>query len=137
MENKLFRQTSIDRISSPEQLQDYMRVTNPGVWIVLSAVIILLAGFLIASVFGKVESTIDVTVKIENGTAVFEAEGSDADALGKGMEVRVKGTEAKIENVRWITSESVRATASVDLPDGTYPATVVTEIITPIQFLTN
>ena len=95
MENKLFRQTSIDRISSPGQLQDYMRVTNPGVWIVLAAVIILLAGFLIASVFGKVESTIDVTVKIENGTALFEAEGSDADVLGTGMEVRVKGTEAK------------------------------------------
>ena len=32
MENKLFRQKSIDRVSSPEQLQDYMRVTNPGVW---------------------------------------------------------------------------------------------------------
>ena len=32
MENKLFRQKSIDRVLSPEQLQDYMRVTNPGVW---------------------------------------------------------------------------------------------------------
>lgn len=34
MENKLFRQKSIDRVSSPEQLQDYMRVTNPGVWMI-------------------------------------------------------------------------------------------------------
>ena len=32
MENQVFRQKSVERIASPEQLQDYMRVTTPGVW---------------------------------------------------------------------------------------------------------
>ena len=40
----LFRQKTLDRISSPEKLTDYLRVTNPGIWIFLAAVIVLLAG---------------------------------------------------------------------------------------------
>ena len=49
MDQQLFRKKSLDRISSPEQLNDYLRVTNPSVWVVLLAVIILLAGLLIWS----------------------------------------------------------------------------------------
>ena len=40
----IFRQKTIDRISSPEQMTDYLRVTNPGIWVILVAVILLLAG---------------------------------------------------------------------------------------------
>ena len=36
----VFRKQTLDRISSPEQLTDYLRVTNPGIWVVLAAVII-------------------------------------------------------------------------------------------------
>ena len=44
MNQQLFRKSSIDRVSSPEQLNDYIKVTNPGVWLVLAAVIVLLMG---------------------------------------------------------------------------------------------
>ena len=44
MENSIFRKKSIERFSSPEQLNDYIRVSNPGVWLTLSAIIILLVG---------------------------------------------------------------------------------------------
>ena len=53
----LFRKKSIDRVSSPEQLNDYIRVTTPSVWLVLLAVILLLIGMLIWSIFGKVTVT--------------------------------------------------------------------------------
>ena len=42
MENQIFRKKSMDKISSPEQLNDYVRVSNPGIWMILFAVIILL-----------------------------------------------------------------------------------------------
>ena len=42
--SNLFRQKSLDRISSPEQLNDYIRVSTPSVWMVLIAIVILLAG---------------------------------------------------------------------------------------------
>ncbi len=137
MDNRLFRQSSIDRISSPEQLQDYMHVTSPGVWMVFGAVLVLLVGFLIASVFGRIESTVDMTVQVENGLAVFEAAGPDADELTEGMILRIKGIETRIETVHWVTSDTVKAAAPIDLPDGTYSAVVVTDVIAPISFLVN
>ena len=59
----IFRQKSIDRVSSPEQLNDYIRVTTPTVWLVLLALVILLLGMLAWSIFGTVEG-VDA-----NGTA--------------------------------------------------------------------
>ncbi len=44
MVRHIFRQKSVDVVSSPEQLNDYMRVTSPGVWAVLTAILVLLAG---------------------------------------------------------------------------------------------
>ena len=53
----LFRQKSIDRINSPEQLNDYIRVATPSVWLVLAALVLLLIGMLAWSVLGTVEAT--------------------------------------------------------------------------------
>ena len=50
----IFRQKSLKRISSPEQLNDYIRVTRPSVWLVLAAVILLLAGIIVWSILGTV-----------------------------------------------------------------------------------
>ena len=38
----IFREKSIERIESPEKLNDYLRVTSPAVWIVLAAMIQLI-----------------------------------------------------------------------------------------------
>ena len=64
MENEnttIFRQKSIDRISSPEQLHDYIKVSSPGSWIVLTAIIVLLIGVLVWGIFGS------ITVNTDNG----------------------------------------------------------------------
>ena len=60
--NSIFREKSMDRISGPESLNDYIRVTSPSVWITLLALVILLAGMLAWSIFGK------VTVRHEDGS---------------------------------------------------------------------
>ena len=54
-ESSIFRKKSMDRVSSPEALNDYIRVTTPSVWIVLLALAALLVGMLAWSVFGTVE----------------------------------------------------------------------------------
>lgn len=46
-------QKSLNRVKSPEDLNDYIRVANPGVWLVLVAVVILLAGVCIWGLFRK------------------------------------------------------------------------------------
>ena len=62
-EKSIFRQKSMDRISSPEDLNDYIRVTNPSVWVVLLALVLLLIGMLSWSILGTVET------HTEDGTA--------------------------------------------------------------------
>ena len=50
----IFREKSMARVSSPESLNDYIRVTTPSVWIVLLALVVLLVGMLAWSIFGTV-----------------------------------------------------------------------------------
>ncbi len=53
MNNDIFRQKSIDRVSSPEKLDDYIRVTTPSVWIALAAILILLLGAILWGTLGE------------------------------------------------------------------------------------
>ena len=52
---ELFRKKSIEKVSTPEQLNDYIRVTTPSVWVVLIATALLLAGMLVWGVFGSID----------------------------------------------------------------------------------
>jgi hypothetical protein len=57
MEQKqIFRKSAIDSVSSPEQLTDYIRVTTPGVWVILAASIILLGSLFAWAACGRVEA---------------------------------------------------------------------------------
>ena len=59
MNTNLFRKSSIDRVNSPEQLNEYIRVANPGVWLILAAVVALLVGVVIWGVWGTIETTVE------------------------------------------------------------------------------
>ena len=54
-ERSIFREKSIKKVTSPEELNDYIHVTSPSVWIVLAAIVLLLAGMIVWSIFGRVE----------------------------------------------------------------------------------
>ena len=49
--HSLFREKSLEAVESPESLNDYMQVTSPAVWLVLAAVIALLAGAVLCGIF--------------------------------------------------------------------------------------
>ena len=55
-DNSIFREKSMDKVSSPESLNDYIKVTTPSVWLVLIALVVLLLGILAWSIFGRVET---------------------------------------------------------------------------------
>ena len=67
MDKQLFRKSSIERVSSPEQLNDYIKVSNPGVWMILAASIALLIGVCVWGVFGQLETKIATAGTCENG----------------------------------------------------------------------
>ena len=51
----IFREKSLDRVSGPEELNDYIRVASPSVWLILTALVILLLGMLIWSITSEIE----------------------------------------------------------------------------------
>ncbi len=57
MKDSLFRKKSLDKVFSPDQLNDYIKVSNPSTWVILAAAIIFLAAVLIWAVYGELPGT--------------------------------------------------------------------------------
>lgn len=47
MKNDLFRKDAVDRVTSPDQLNDYIKVVPTGVWFALAAVILALVAMIL------------------------------------------------------------------------------------------
>ncbi len=137
MQNSLFRQKSLERISSPEQLNDYMRVTSPAMWMVLGAVIALLAGLLVLSCVNKLETLLPAEAQVKDGVMEITLPASKAEEVDDGMPVRIAGQEVAIEYVRENAAGEAICTADLDVEDGTYDAEIVTDSVSPISFLLN
>ena len=123
-QEQLYRKSSMDRIQSPEQLNDYLRVTNPSVWVLLTAVILLLVGLLVWGSFIYIDSQAYGTALVADGRIVvrFEDEGAAAQ-VQSGMRVAVGEVSAEILSLGQ-DEEGIFALARADLADGTYAAAV-------------
>ncbi len=129
----VFRQKTLERISSPDQLTDYLRVTNPGIWAVLITVILMLAGLLGWSTIGTLETSVNVTVTVTDHKA--QVVSSSSAELEAGMPLRLFDHEYTITSAETDAYGRSVGMAQVDLPDGTYSGKAVTEAIHPIWFL--
>ena len=159
MENELFRKKSLEKISSPEELHDYMRVTTPRLWMILGAIILLLVGFIVYASSAKMENLMSIRVEVMSFNILEEAQKETgqtryslvssqlpvtlADTVDTGMEVRIGTYRGKVS---WIGESSDAEHLSVmiemengyvPLPDGSYDAELVLESATPISFLWN
>ena len=129
----IFRQKTLDRISAPEQLTDYLRVTTPGIWIMFVAVILILAGVFSWAAVGTLKTEAAVKVIVENDAA--QVLPMESQTLSEGMPLRVGGEQFVLNAVESDEYGRSVGTAGVTLPDGTYDGTVVTETVRPIEFL--
>lgn len=129
----VFRQKTLNRISSPEQLTDYLRVTNPGIWLFLAAVIVLLAGIFVWSAVGTLETTVPAKVVCVNDVARVAPVG--AEPLEAGMTLRVAGQEAPILTAETDEYGRPYGMSEIDLLDGTFDGVVVIQAVHPIEFL--
>ncbi len=157
MDNNLFRKKSIDKISSPEQLGDYIRVSNPGVWIVLIASLFLLIGFLVFAVFGRINTVIPLAAVSEQDTVYCYIKEGDLDKIRLDMPIMIEGQSYNIIDIsstptslddgaddyllyageimpgEWVYTANLDA----NLEDGIYEASITTESIALITFIIN
>ena len=125
-QSDLYRKESMDRIQSPEQLNDYLRITNPSVWVVLGAVIVLLLGLLVWSSFARIDSHADGTAQVESGVmTVWFDDDAQIQNIRSGMTVTVGDTASPITSVGWNADGRLFALADTTLADGVYEARVI------------
>ncbi len=138
MSEPIFREKSLKRISSPEELGDYLRVTSPAVWMLLVAVILLLAGFLIWGSASSIDSIVTGTAQVEGGKMqIFFDDDEIARTVQTGMTVRVGETESTISSIGTNAQGVLFATGDTTLSDGSYPARVILRQTQVLQLLFN
>ena len=157
MNKQLFKKSNIDKVSSPEQLHDYVKVANPGLWMIISAIVILLVGVVIWGFIGKIDTTMSTAIVTDGGNAVIYIGESDIEKLEIGMTIRSEGREYMITDIakapikvdgvltdyeihasgltvgEWVYAVSIDGEHS----DGVQKADIVIESISPISFILN
>lgn len=111
MQNNIFRQKSMDRVSSPEQLNDYIKVSNPAVWMIISSVIILLIGICVWGIFGKLNTVIKTGGVCQNGVACCYVKEADVSKIKANSTVNVSGKDYSVAS---ISTTPIKASEHVD-----------------------
>ena len=157
MQQTLFRKKSIDRVNSPEQLNEYIRVANPGVWLILAAVIVLLVGVCVWGAVGHLDTVLPAAAIAKDGALTVYVKEADIPAVETGMTVLVDGLECSVLAIseepaavdgtfseyalhvgglkvgEWVYALSVDG----EFSDGVYSAKIVVESVSPMSFVLN
>ncbi len=90
--NTLFRKSSLDSISSPEQLNDYIKVSNPSIWMVLAALFILLASVFVWGFTGSLPTTVRAKGVVLQGGVQCYISAEDAAKITVGQKASFSKT---------------------------------------------
>lgn len=151
----VFRDKSIERISSPDQLNDYVRLSDPGIWLILAAVTVILAGVCIFGIFGHINSTVPGVGIVKSSKMICLVKKEYGERFTGDMKVKIDDGEygvslksdkpvtvwdtlddyslyiGDMQPGEWVYELDVDG----DFADGTYEAWLITEKISPVSFL--
>lgn len=154
--SELFRKRSMEKVNSPEQLNEYIRASNPGVWMVLAAITILLIGVCVWGVFGHLDTEISTAGVCRDGTLSCYISEADISRITDETVVSVGGneyfvTEISAFSIRFEEAEQsdlltagyfqedervyLLTVSAPDLPDGSYEVSLILRREAPISFV--
>ncbi|HEX8391717.1 MAG TPA: NHLP bacteriocin system secretion protein [Longimicrobium sp.] len=108
MDNRVFRKVSLDRLSSPEQLDQVMQVTNPRGWLALAAVGSLLAMAIGWGIWGTLSEKVAGGGILLKSGGVFEVV-SPAEGRVTDVSVSVGDSVTEGQVVAWIAQPELSA----------------------------
>lgn len=124
-DNKLFRKVSLDRLSSPEELDQRLTVTSPVGWVALVSIVILMVAGLIWGFLGSVaDKAVGSGIIISSGgitSVIHSANGQITDVtIHDGDYVKKGEVIARIDQTQLITEinkykQDLAAAKSIDL----------------------
>lgn len=152
-------ENKLKKVDSPEQLNQYIRLSNPGVWILLIAIVVLLIGVCAWGYFGKIDTKISTVAISGDYSSYVYIKEADLRKVKNGMVVEIVNNENKYEivqiekNPEKVTEELseyarhlgnfqigewvYKCRLNKNLKEGTYGANIVVESIAPMVFVTN
>ena len=138
MEQSIFRKESLRRVSSPEQLSDYLHITTPSSWAILGAVILIVAGMLVWLSVTSVESYAAGKAEARGGmlTLTFD-DAEKAENVEVGMNIMVGDKLMPVMSVGQDSDGRVFAVTDTKLPNGSYEGRVEYNSIQLIKLLFN
>lgn len=151
----IFREKSLEAIESPDRIDDYLRVTSPGVWLTLAAVIVLLGGAVAWGIFGHIDSTANAAVVassdgtvcyvpqtalesvIQYRTVTVDGEARELSPSVLEPQVIAEDTDVYIMLAGNLSAGDIVYPVALSEPmaEGVYTGTLVTETLTPISLL--
>ena len=157
-QSQIFRKKSIEKITSPEKLDDYIRVTTPSVWIILAGIVLLLVGAVVWGVFGHLDTKLTTgAVCRDGGDLIIFISEEYASQMSVGMKVTAADRDYTITGISdqlfQITDRfdpyalhaaglavgdfGITVKADTDLPDGAYKVVVTLKSVSPISYIVN
>jgi len=159
MNDSIFRKKSLDRVSSPEELTDYIKVSSPSVWIILLAVVILLISVLIWSIYGAIPDTVKLNALVQDGVAVCYVDSDTSVRLKAGMTTELAGRKGKVLEISStpLSADDLRKTMADNVAkslikeewnypvkvnasgvsDGLYKTVITIDSVKPVSFILN
>ena len=151
----VFRDKSIERLSSPDQLNDYVKLSDPGIWFILAAIVVILTGACVFGIVGHIDSTVPGVGIVKEGKMVCLVKKEYGDRFGKDMKARIDGREyrASLRSDKpvtvWDTTDSYalyvgnmqtgewvyEIDVDGEFTDGDYEVSLITDEISPLSFL--
>ena len=134
---EVFRRSTMNRVASSDELDHYIKVTNPSAWVITLAALLLVGGIIVWAFAAVVPVTVETTgvsmqfPESDEVDVVCWVDETTADRIGKaGLKASVNGIEARnatLTDTPMSASEVVKYLGSdfyaesLDLKEWNYP----------------
>ena len=95
----IFNQRAAEKLRSPDDLDKYVRVANPSMWVVLVACAALLVGLLAWGVFGAVTTSVGAAGVSVEGKVMCFLPANESMKVQVGDEANVNGEHMTVSDI--------------------------------------
>lgn len=136
---KIFRDNVFKKLSDPEDLNGYIKVSTPSAWLITIGALFFVVGVCVWMFFGVINTKIDTTVVANDGVVQAIVERDDMQKIQKNMKVKVSGNDFEVARVGDFDDKinGYRVFINGNMENGVYPAEIILKSVRPIDFFAN
>lgn len=152
--------TGRDRIKSPDNLNEYIKIATPGMWMGLLAILTFTVGMVFWCIFAKLETRENSAVVVKDGAAKCYLDENMQSYSNDSMTIRIENEVYNLgehgremekltmdndsdESLLYLMGKSnpgwyyIYEIEDVNLKDGVYKGVIVIDSVKPISFIIN